>query len=254
MSSSSPSAFPSYQSSDSEHQVRTDLAALYRLFVHYGWTDMIYTHISARVPGEPSHYLINPYGLLFDEINASALIKVDVNGNVIAGDYPFNEAGHLIHTAVLKARPEINYVLHSHTRAGAAVSAMKCGLLPISQHANIISATVAYHDYMSIVANHDECDYLARDLGSNYLMIMHNHGLLSCGRTAAEAFWYLYHLEIACKIQVDVLKGGEDYIVPSQQAIADLQREGCPGETPLGNNEWPALIRMLDRKDPSYRD
>lgn len=250
----STSPIPSYKPSDSEYQARVDLAALYRLFVQYGWTDMIYTHISARVPGEPNHYLINPYGLLFDEITASVLIKVDFEGNVVAGDYPYNEAGHLIHTAVLKARPEINYVLHSHTRAGAAVSAMKCGLLPVSQHANIISATVAQHEYLSIVANHDECDLLAKDLGSNYLMIMQNHGLLSCGRTAAEAFWYLYYLEIACKIQVDVLKSGVDYIVPSTQAITDLQQEGLPGDEPLGGSEWPAMIRMLDRKDPSYRD
>ncbi len=250
----STSKIPSFKPSDSEYQARVDLAALYRLFVHYGWTDMIYTHISARVPAEPNHYLINPYGLLFEEINASTLIKVDFAGNVIAGDYPYNEAGHLIHSAVLKARPEINYVLHSHTRAGAAVSAMKCGLLPVSQHANIISATVAYHQYTSITVNHDECDYLARDLGSNYLMVMHNHGLLACGRTAAEAFWYLYYLEIACKIQVDLLASGEEPVIPSEQAIEDLQQEGRPGDQPLGETEWPAMIRLLERKDPSYRD
>lgn len=250
----STSKIPSFKPSDSEYQARVDLAALYRLFVHYGWTDMIYTHISARVPAEPNHYLINPYGLLFEEINASTLIKVDFAGNVIAGDYPYNEAGHLIHSAVLKARPEINYVLHSHTRAGAAVSAMKCGLLPVSQHANIISATVAYHQYTSITANHDECDYLARDLGSNYLMVMHNHGLLACGRTAAEAFWYLYYLEVACKIQVDLLASGEEPVIPSEQAIEDLQQEGRPGDQPLGEIEWPAMIRLLERKDPSYRD
>lgn len=250
----SPAKIPSFKPSDSEYQARVDLAALYRLFAHYGWTDLIYTHISARVPGEPNHYLINPYGLLFEEINASVLIKVDFEGNVIAGDFPYNEAGHLIHTAVLKARPEINYVLHSHTRAGAAVSAMKRGLLPISQHANLISATLAYHEYMSITTNHVECEYLARDLGSNYLMIMHNHGLLSCGRTAAEAFWYLYYLETACKIQVDVLKSGEESIIPDKQAIDDLQQEGSPGDEPLGEQEWPALIRLLGRKDPSYRD
>ena len=143
--------------SEAEWQTRVDLAALYRLFVKYGWTDLIYTHISARVPGEDGNYLINPYGMFFDEITASSLIKADYDGNVIdppGGEY--NQAGHLIHTAVLKARPEINFVLHTHSRAGAAVSAMKCGLLPLSQHSNIVLEQVAYHDYAQVTHDDEE--------------------------------------------------------------------------------------------------
>ena len=145
--------------SEAEWQTRVDLAALYRLFIKYGWTDLIYTHISARVPGEKGNYLINPYGMFFDEITASSLIKADYDGNVIdppGGEY--NQAGHLIHTAVLKARPEINFVLHTHSRAGAAVSAMKCGLLPLSQHSNIVLEQVAYHDYAQVTNDDEECE------------------------------------------------------------------------------------------------
>ncbi len=240
--------------SESEWQTRVDLAALYRLFVRYGWTDLIYTHISARVPDEPGHYLINPYGLFFDEITASSLVKADFDGNVLAPPgAEYNNAGHLIHTAVLKARPEINYVLHTHSRAGVAVSAMKCGLLPLSQHSNIIRGTVAYHDYAQVTSDEEECDALGRDLGDNYLMVLHNHGLLACGRTAAEAFWYLYYLEMSCKIQVDVLTAGTEYILPDEEAVKGLQEYGRPAEEPRGAREWPGLLRMLDRMDPSFR-
>ena len=240
--------------SDSEWQARVDLAALFRLFVRYGWTDLIYTHITARIPDEPTHYLINPYGPFFDEITASMLVKVDFDGNVIDDrGQEYNEAGHLIHTAVLKARPEINFVLHTHTRAGTAVSVMKCGLLPISQHSNIILGTVAYHEYAQVTSDEDECERLGRDLGDNYLMILHNHGLLAAGRTAAEAFWYHYYLDMSCKIQVDVLTSGTDYIVPEADAIEGVRKFGDPGTEPRGAREWPGLLRMLDRIDPSYR-
>jgi len=207
------------------------------------------------VPGEPGHYLINPYGLLFDEITASSLVKADFDGNVLApAGAEYNEAGHLIHTAVLKARPEINYVLHTHSRAGVAVSAMKCGLLPLSQHSNLILGTVAYHEYAQVTSDEDECDALGRDLGDNYLMVMHNHGLLACGRTAAEAFWYLYYLEMSCKIQVDVLTAGTEYILPEEDAVKGLRERGRPGAEPRGEREWPGLLRMLDRMDPGFRN
>ena len=241
--------------SESEWRTRVDLAALYRLFVRYGWTDLIYTHISARVPGEPGHYLINPYGPMFDEITASSLVKADFEGNVLdSRDHEYNEAGHLIHTAVLKARPEINFVLHTHSRAGTAVSAMKCGLLPLSQHSNIILGTLAYHEYGQVTADHEECERLGRDLGDKYLMVLHNHGLLACGRTAAEAFLYLYYLEMSCKIQVDVLTSGSEYILPEEAAVESLMEHGNPGPEPRGEREWPSLLRMLDRQDPSFRD
>ena len=242
------------QCSEEEWNTRVDLAALYRLFVRYGWTDLIYTHISARVPGEPNHYLINPFGPMFDEITASMLLKVDFDGNLIdETDAEYNQAGHLIHTAVLKARPDINFVLHTHSRAGTAVSAMKCGLLPLSQHANIIRETVAYHEYAQVTSDEEECEHLGRDLSDKFLMILHNHGLLAGGRTAAEAFWYLYYLEMSCKIQVDVLSAGTDYIVPDAETVKGLAKYGLPGEQPKGEREWPGLLRMLDRSDDLFR-
>ena len=237
-----------------ERQVREDLAALYRLFFHFGWTDLIDTHLSARLPGKSDEYLINPYGHLFDEISASSLLHMNWDGEVVTGDAEPNNAGHLIHTAVLKARPEINFVLHSHTRAGCAVSAMKDGVLPLSQHSNIVLDTIAYHDYQVVTQAEDECDLLARDLGDKYLMVMRNHGLLACGRTAAEAFFYHYFLEMACKIQVDVLSSGVEMIVPEQAAIDDLSRYGGPDEMPKGDRYWASLIRMLDRKYPDYKN
>lgn len=241
--------------SETEWQTRVDLAALYRLFVRYGWTDLIYTHISARVPGEDNHYLINPFGPFFDEITASMLVKVDFDGNVVDdGGLEYNQAGHLIHTAVLKVRPEINFVLHTHSRAGTAVSAMRCGLLPVSQHSNIILGTVAYHDYAQVTSDDDECERLGNDLQDNYLMVLRNHGLLACGRTAAEAFWYLYYLEMSCKIQVDVLAAGDDPLLVPPEVVAGLSEYGNPGPEPKGAREWPGLLRQLDRTDSSYRD
>ena len=240
--------------SAAEWERRTDLAALYRLFQHYGWTDLIYTHITARVPETGDQYLINPYGLMFDEISASNLLKIDFAGNVVAGDYPVNEAGHLIHTAVLKARPEINFVLHSHTRAGVAVSAMRQGLLPISQHAMTVLGEIAYHPYQDVTKAADECDKLAGDLGPRHLMILHNHGLLACGRTAGEAFFLHYFLEMACKIQVDVMASGAEVVRPPDAAVAGVGEWGRVGGEPHGDLEWSALLRLLDRKDPSFRD
>lgn len=240
--------------SDAEWQTRVDLAALYRLFVRYGWTDLIYTHISARVPDEPNTYLINPYGPFFDEMSASSMLKVDFDGNLLderGSDY--NQAGHMIHSAVLKARPDVNFVLHTHSRAGVAVSAMKCGLLPISQHANIIYDSIAYHEYAQVTSDDDECERLGRDIGDKNIMIMHNHGLLSCGRSAGEAFWYMYYIDASCKIQVDVLTAGSEYIIPEESAVSGLRKSGLPQDPPRGTREWPGLLRMLDKADSSFR-
>ena len=245
--------------SPEEWALRQDLAACYRLFVKYGWTDLIFTHLSARVPGEPYHYLINPYGLLFQEITASNLIKVDFSGNVVSGDYPYNEAGHAIHSAVLKARPDINVALHSHTRAGTAVSAMACGLLSLSQQANEIGNLVCYHRYDVATDNDDECARLGEDLADKWAMIMHNHGLLSVGRDMAEAFYLLYTLENACKIQVDVMASGAEQIIPNRNAITNVEQFSLVGKPnakdPDGylQRNWQALIRMLDREDQSFR-
>ena len=248
---SRPSRFP-----EDEWEVRVDLAACYRLFVRYGWTDLIYTHLTARVPGNTEQYLINPYGLMFDEISASSLLKVDFDGNVLEGDHPYNEAGHAIHTAVFKARADINVVLHSHTRAGMAVSTMDCGLLPLTQQANEMMAYVRRHPYDVATDSETECERLGADLGDGYALILENHGLLATGRTMGEAFHFHYTLENACKVQVDALACGQKLVVPGEEALRKLAEYGAvsPDEPSRhGLRAWPALMRMLDRIDPSYR-
>jgi ribulose-5-phosphate 4-epimerase/fuculose-1-phosphate aldolase len=243
--------------SDEEWEVRQNLAACYRLFVQYGWTDLIFTHLSARVPGNPRQYLINPYGLLFPEITASNLIKVDFDGNVLEGDYPYNSAGHAIHSAVLKARPDINAVLHSHTRAGMAVSCMDCGLLPLTQQANEVNGILCYHKYGVATDNEEECRKLGEDMNDKWLMMMQNHGLLAAGRTVAEAFYHLYTLENACKVQVDVMKSGATPVIPEPDVIQELNEYGMPPPDHPGDfvtRSWEALIRMLDKQDASYKD
>ena len=248
---SRPSRFP-----EDEWQARVDLAACYRLFVRYGWTDLIYTHLTARVPGTTNQYLINAYGLMFDEITASSLLKVDFDGNVLEGDSPYNEAGHAIHTAVLKARPDINAVLHSHTRAGMAVSTMDCDLLPLTQKANLIMDYVGRHPYDVATDSETECERLGEDIGEGYALILENHGLLAAGRTMDEAFHFHYALEAACKVQVDALASGQKLLVPGDEALRKLAAYGriSPGEpNRIAQRAWPAMLRMLDRMDPSYR-
>ena len=243
--------------SEEEWQLRVQLAACYRAFVFYGWTDSIFTHLSARVPGHPNQYLINPYGLLFHEICASNLIKVDFDGNVIEGDYPYNDAGHAIHTAVLKARPDINVALHSHTRAGMAVSCMECGLLPLTQQANEMRDITCYHEYGLATNNRVECEKLGEDLADKWVMIMRNHGLLSVGRTVAEAFYFLYTIENACKVQLDVLAAGREMVIPRQDIIDQMAQQGVPpADQPYlhADMAWNAVMRQLEQKDPSYRD
>ena len=255
MSASVISTQPAKISAD-EWQTRVDLAACYRLFVHFGWADLIFTHLSARVPGADGHYLINPYGLLFHEITASNLLKVDFDGNVIAGEYPVNDAGHSIHTAVLKARPDINVALHSHTRAGMAVSCMECGLLPLTQQANEVMEIVCYHEYDLALDSDEECRRLGDDLGDCYAMIMKNHGLLTVGRTVAEAFYFMYTLENACKVQVDVTASRMPYVTPKEEALPKLAEFGRPpADQPIihGERAWPALIRMLEAREDSYK-
>ena len=239
-----------------EWQARVELAACYRLFVKYGWTDLIFTHLSARVPGEDNHYLINPYGLLFNEITASSLLKVDFDGNVISGDYPYNDAGHAIHTAVLRSRPDVNVALHSHTRAGMAVSIMQCGLLPITQQANEIMANVAYHAYDVAVDANEECERIGADLSDKHCLIMHNHGLLTCGRNVAEAFYLMYMLENACKVQVDVLASGQAMHETKASAVKLLYDYGKVKSDAVSRSAriaWPAMIRMLDAESPDYK-
>jgi len=240
-----------------EWQVRVDLAAAYQLAHRFRWTDLIYTHFSARVPGT-EHFLINPYGLMFDEITASTLVKIDHHGKVLedATGLGFNEAGFVIHGCVHQARPEINCVLHTHTRAGVAVSAMKCGLLPISQHAMRMQAQVTYHDYEGIALEFDERARLARDLGpSSKAMILRNHGLLALGETVREAFDLMYYLDSACQIQVDAMAGGMDNVLRMSESAARTAAEQFerPDRTSV-HKDWPALLRLLDRNGVRYAD
>ena len=243
---------PAAAFSEEEWSVRCDLAACYRAFVRFGWTDLIYTHISARHPTDEGCYLINPYGLLFDEITASNLIVVDFEGNVVRGDYPYNDAGHAIHSVVLMHRPDVHWVLHSHTRAGMAVSCMKGGLLPLTQQAMLFDGRLSYHEYDHQTVGSEECEKLAADLGSNDAIILHNHGLLTCGATVAEAFTRLYNLENACKVQVDVLCSRVETILPRPEAVAKLAAIGDAGSGG-GALEWTAVMRSLERGDPSFR-
>lgn len=242
---------------DAEWELRVELAACYRAFVHYGWTDLIYTHLSARVPGHPDQYLLNPYGLAFEEIKASNLLKVDFDGNILAGDYRYIKAGHAIHSTILRARPDINALLHSHTRAGMAVSCMDCGLLPLTQHSNELRDMVCYHDYGLASRSAEECRRLGNDMGDKWVMIMRNHGLLAAGRNLAEAFYNHYILESACKVQVDVLASGQDCVFPDAEVIDQFAREGLPpadGPHRHATLAWEAVLRLLEDKDPSFRD
>ena len=250
--------------SPEEWETRVQLAACYRLSAHYGWTDLIYTHISARVPGPDEHFLLNPFGWMFDEITASSLVKVDLAGNII-GQTPhsIHKAGFLIHSAVHEARPDVACVIHSHTRAGMAVSMMKCGLLPLSQHAMLFHGRVAYHDSEGLALDMDECERLATDLSDKAVMILRNHGTLVAGTTIPEAFSMISHLEKALQAQIDALSSSQELTIPSDEVAAATARMGftnkavpeyTEGVSPLGRLEWPALMRMLDRIDPSYKN
>jgi ribulose-5-phosphate 4-epimerase/fuculose-1-phosphate aldolase len=241
--------------SSEEWSLRVDLAAAYQLAAHFKWTDLIYTHFSARLPGH-EEFLINPYGLMFEEITASNLIKIDHDGRVL--DDPlglgYNEAGFVIHGCVHQARPEAQCVIHTHTRAGVAVSAMKCGLLPISQHAMRIQRQVTYHDYEGIALDMDERTRLAKDLGkTSKAMILRNHGLLSLGESVREAFELMYYLDCACQIQVDACAGGmENVLQMSAQAAEAAANQFERTDRPSTHKDWPALLRLLERKGSSY--
>jgi len=241
--------------SKEEWQVRVDLAAAYQLAAIFKWTDLIYTHFSARVPGSPD-FLINPYGLMFDEITASNLVKIDHHGKVLDDplDLGYNEAGFVIHGCMHEARPEINCVIHTHTRAGVAVSAMKCGLLPISQHSQYVQPMVTYHDYEGIALNMDERSRMANNLGkTSKAMILRNHGLLTMGLTVHEAWEMMYYLDCACQIQIDAMSaGGENVLQMSDDAARTAYEQFNRPNRPALTKSWPALLRMLDRRKIDY--
>lgn len=233
--------------SEAEWRARVDLAALYRIIARYRMTDFIYTHLSARVPGEDNAFLLNPYGTPFDKIRASALVKVDFDGAVIGGG-EINDAGFTIHSAVLMARPEVNVVAHLHTRASVAVAAQKQGLLPVSQQAMIVMRHIAYHDYEGIALDHGERERLAADLGDKRAMILRNHGLLTCAETIGATWQLTYLLETACQIQIDALAGGAELIhVPME--IADANYDCYQNESGHGERDWKAVLEILDGED-----
>jgi ribulose-5-phosphate 4-epimerase/fuculose-1-phosphate aldolase len=244
------------QVSPEEWAVRVELAACYRLVALYRWDDLIFTHISAKVPGPEKHFLINPYGQLFDEISASSLVKIGLDGNAVSESrYPVNPAGFVIHSAILEARADAKCVLHLHTPQGQAVSAQKHGLLPLTQTSMIIGGAVAYHDYEGIAVDLSERARLVRDLGDKSVMILRNHGTLTVGETVADAFIRMYFLERACEAQVLALRGGAEINQPPEGTPEKTAEQGAFGLTTLGRAlAWPALLRKLDRIDPSFRD
>jgi len=243
--------------SPEEWAVRVDLAACYRLVADFGWEDLVFTHITARVPGSQDHFLINPYGVFFDEITASSLVKIDQRGNKLEDSpFPVNPAGFVIHSAIHAARHDAKYVLHTHTLNGVAVSAQAEGLLPISQHSVSVLASLGYHDFEGPALHDDEKPRLVADLGNNTSLILRNHGLLTVGETAGEAFAAMYYLETSCAIQVRAQSGGGELIhVPKEiveSAYAQMQTASRPRGR-RGDLVWPGLLRRLDRLDASYK-
>jgi ribulose-5-phosphate 4-epimerase/fuculose-1-phosphate aldolase len=261
-----------------EWQTRIDLAACYRLIAAYDMTDLIYNHISARVPGEEGNYLINPYGMLYEEITASSLVKIDVDGATLLQPdhgYNVNVAGFYLHAPIHRARPDVQCIIHTHTRAGTAVSGLSEGLLPLSQTAMRFYGRVGYHDFEGPAISGDECDRVVHDLGSHDVLFLRNHGLLACGRTIPQAFNAIYWLENACRIQIDLLGCNRPVHLPSTTAIDNtvtcfsgneitllneaetnptLNENARQNSGGYGALEWAALLRKLDKLDPSFRN
>jgi ribulose-5-phosphate 4-epimerase/fuculose-1-phosphate aldolase len=250
-------AIPSLKGSVSaeEWQVRVDLAATYRLVALHGWDDMVFTHISARAPGPEHHFLINPYGLLFEEITASSLVKIDMDGNKLQdSEYPVNPAGFTIHSALHMSRAEVGCVIHLHTTDGVAVSAQEQGLLPLDQHAMMLTSDLAYHDYEGIAFDLDERERLIADMGGKNFMLLRNHGTLAVGRNCADAFLRIYYLERACAMQTRALAGGMKLNIPNQGVPEKTASQGVFGfDGYMGALAWPALLRKVERSDPGFR-
>ena len=233
-----------------EWQARVELAACYRLVDQFGMTDLIYNHITARIPGTPDHLLINLYGLLYKEITASSLVKIDLEGEILSKqdtDYGINKSGYVIHGAIHRARPDAKCVLHTHSRAGMAVAAMKCGLLPMSQTAIRFVGHIGYHDYEGPAVDLAERERLVLDLGPHDAMILKNHGLLTCGATIQQAFNTMYQLELSCRAQVDAMAARTELELPGENVLAHTAHLYQPGtRRPYGVLEWPAMLRLLE--------
>jgi ribulose-5-phosphate 4-epimerase/fuculose-1-phosphate aldolase len=241
------------QASAEEWKLRVDLAACYRLVALHGWADLVFTHISVRIPGPDHHFLINPYGLMFDEITASSLIKVDQHCKKLSeSPHPVNPAGFIIHSCIHAAREDIGCVLHTHTRAGVAVSAQREGVLPISQQSTFVLSSLAYHDYEGVAVREDEQPRLQRDLGNATFLMLRNHGLLTVGKTIADAFLAMYAFETTCQIQLSAQSGAGELVHIDPRIVEGIGHamkvQGLDGAF-----IWPAMLRKLDRVDPSYK-
>jgi ribulose-5-phosphate 4-epimerase/fuculose-1-phosphate aldolase len=242
--------------SNQEWEARVNLAAAYRLVAHFKWDDLVFTHISARLPGPDHHFLINPYGFMFDEITASSLVKVDLDGKkMMDSPYEINPAGFTIHSAIHAAREDAHCVMHTHSLNGVAVSAQKNGLLPISQQSLFVLASLAYHSYEGVALNAEEKPRLVADMGEKNFLMLRNHGLLTAGATPADAFLFMYLFEAACTIQVRAQAGGGELIPIAQPILDGIQAAAKQVTRGLGGQlAWPGLLRKLDRIDPSYRE
>lgn len=246
--------------SDAEWQVRVDLAACYRLIAHYGMSDLIYNHITAKLPSNRELFLINPFGMHYTDITASCFYTLDLNGTVVDkpegefGQYPVNRAGFMLHSAVHAARPDLGCVIHTHSRAGMAVSALKEGILPLTQYSMRFYDAIGYHDYEEPTVDESERQRVARDLGPHSALILRNHGLLAAGPTVADAWNLMYWLEASCKVQIDVLSTGREVSTPSHELATQMaKRYGPQGKLNLAPIEWPAMLRLLDKQDRSFR-
>jgi ribulose-5-phosphate 4-epimerase/fuculose-1-phosphate aldolase len=240
---------------DTEADVRLHLAAVYRLLAHFGMDDLIFTHASARVPGEDA-FLINPFGLFFNEVSPTSLVKLDFDGNVVGGArHAANAAGFVIHGAILRARPDVNCVIHTHTRAGVAASCLADGIMPMNQFAIEFHERIGYHAYEGIAFNMDEGERLDRDIKGKIALVLRNHGLLTVGATIPAALYFTYYLEQTVRVQMDVLATGRTIIMPDEATIAATMQQYTSVREPAaaGNRMWPALLRLLDSNYPSWR-
>jgi ribulose-5-phosphate 4-epimerase/fuculose-1-phosphate aldolase len=243
---------------DAEWKARVDLAAAFRLVDLYGWSDMLATHLSARIPGTNEHFLINPVGIMFDEMTASCLVKVDIEGNILSdSEFGINPAGYTIHSAVHMGRMDAGCVMHTHTAAGLGVATQKTGLLPLTQMALAVIAQTAYHNYEGPAFDLDERDRLIEDLEDKNVLILRNHGLLTVGKTVAEAFVWLFRAERACRFQLSFQQAGAEATeIPKEIQDVSIERTrkaiSASGHRPIGQFEWPALLTKLNRENPGY--
>ena len=252
---STVTAMPSARTSEAEWQTRLDLAACYRLVDLFGWSDLVNTRITARVPGQHDHFLINPYGLLFDEITASSLVKIDAEGNKVdPSESEINSGGFVIPSTIHMARPEVACVLHTHSIAGCAVSMQRDGLLPLNQHALQIIGDIAYHDYEGAGRSAEERARLLADLNDQHILVLRNHGLLIVGKSIAAAFVATYRMERACAMQLAFQQSGAAFHAITDEVVSAASNRPTGGRNEPAKFEWPALLRKLGRIDPSYKE